>query len=85
LATWRKVTFFAKTHVDVREECVWMNFPQPTELHDASYLGATFRERQAVKRRHQRMVERFDRMDPVEREHVLQMLDAQYRTQVVTR
>lgn len=80
LADWRKVTFSAKTHVDVREECVWTNFPQPTTLHDASYLGATFRDRQTVKRRHQRMVERFDRMNSVEREHVLRLLSAQYLT-----
>jgi site-specific DNA-adenine methylase len=78
LVGWRKVTFSAKTHVDVREECVWMNYLPPTALHDASFLGTTFRDRQTVKRRHQRTLERFDRMDPVERNHLLQLLNAQF-------
>lgn len=78
LVGWRRVTFHAKTHVDVREECVWMNFPEVTELHDSSYMGATFRERQTVKRRHQRILDRFEQMGPVERNHILQMLTAQY-------
>ena len=78
LTGWRKVTFSANTQVGVREECVWTNFPEPTVLHDAAFLGATFRERQTVRRRHQRLVDRFERMDPAEREHVLQLLNTHY-------
>lgn len=78
LVGWRRVTFNAKTHVDVREECVWMNFPRPAELHDTSYLGNTFRERQTVRRRHQRMLQKFSQMDPLERNHVLQLLNTHF-------
>lgn len=78
LKKWRKVTFSANTQAGIREECVWINFPEPTVLHDATYLGATFRERQTVRRRHQRLVDRFDRMDPAERNHVLQLLNTHY-------
>lgn len=78
LAEWRMVTFPAKTHVDVRDECVWMNYAPPAVLHDASYFGDSFRDRQTVKRRLERALERFGRMDPVERHHLLQLLNAQY-------
>lgn len=84
LVGWRKVTFSANTQVGIREECVWINFPEPTILHDATFLGATFRERQTVRRRHQRLVDRFDRMDPVEREHVLRLLNTHYGTRLNT-
>lgn len=80
LAGWRKVTFSANTQVGIREECVWTNFPEPKVLHDATFLGATFRERQTVRRRYQRLVDRFDRMDPIEREHVLTLLHSHYGT-----
>lgn len=78
LADWRCVSFAAKTHVDVRQEWVWLNFDPPTVLHDASHFGATFRERQTIKRRHARLVDRFDRMDNAERQQVLAFLNAQY-------
>lgn len=78
LADWRCVSFAAKTHVGVRQEWVWLNFHPPAILHDASHLGATFRERQTIKRRHARMVDRFDRMNTAERHQVLALLNAQY-------
>lgn len=78
LTGWRKASFRAKTHVDVREECVWMNFDPPQCLHDGSHLGHTFRERQNVKRRHSRIVHRFGCMDPVERHELLGVLNATY-------
>jgi len=78
LADWRLVTFSAKTHFGVRQECVWLNFEEPSELHDASFFGASFREREATKRRHSRMLGRFDQMNPVERNHVLQLLNERF-------
>lgn len=67
LKGWRKVTFTAKTHADVRLECVWMNFPAPQQLHDARYLGDTFRDRQTIARRQARLRARIGAMNPAER------------------
>src|SRR5690606_2449974 len=58
LAGWNKKTFLAKTHTDMREECLWFNFEPPNRLHDARYLGQSFRERQTIKRRQERLQER---------------------------
>jgi DNA adenine methylase len=78
LRHWRRVTFAAKTHVDVREESVWLNFDPPTALHDASHLGETFRERQTIRRRLARVMDKFGRMHPVERHQVLTLLKEKY-------
>lgn len=83
LAGWRKETFFAKTHTDVREECVWINFNPPCKLHDASHLGANFRERQTNKRRKQRLQERIKLMDPLERSEFIRWLYVTYENNSV--
>jgi DNA adenine methylase len=84
LRRWRKVSFDAKTHVDVRQECVWMNFDAPASLHDTSYLGDTFRSRQDKRRRIARALDKFARMDPLERAGLLTVLLSRYGTQVDT-
>jgi len=78
LKSWRKVTFNAKTHVGSRQECVWMNFDSATQLHDASYLGDSFRDRQTIRRRHTRLLGKFERMAPTERSHVLTLLNERW-------
>lgn len=78
LQGWRKVTFMAKTHTDVREECVWMNYAAPEELHDSRYLGDTFRERQTIGRRQSRLRDRISAMDPVERNDFLHWITQTY-------
>lgn len=78
LQGWRKVTFMAKTHTDVREECVWMNYAAPKELHDSRFLGDTFRERQTIARRQSRLRNRVIEMDPVERSDFLHWITQTY-------
>jgi DNA adenine methylase len=51
LKGWNIHTFEAKSHTELREECIWYNFPTPTELHDNRFIGNNFREREKVKRR----------------------------------
>lgn len=63
LAGWRKVSFPAKTHADVREEVVWMNYEPTSRLHDSRYLGETFRDRQTIQRRQARLRSRIDSMN----------------------
>lgn len=78
LVGWRKTTFSAKTHVEVRQECVWMNFPEPQQLHDTRYLGHTFRDRQTIARRQERLRARIDSMDPVERNDLVRWMAQTY-------
>ncbi len=78
LEGWRLVTFDAKTHAGLREECVWMNFPEPMALHDTRYLGHTFRERQTIARRQARLREKIALMHPVERNDLVQWMNDTY-------
>jgi DNA adenine methylase len=75
---WQRVSFSVQSHVGPRTECVWTNFDPPPQLHDGSFLGATFRERQTVRRRQSRWLERFDRMAPSERQHLLGLLNSRF-------
>ena len=67
LRTWNRHTFLAKTHVGMRRECVWFNYPRPIHLHDYRYLGETFREREVIRRRQARLKERLLRLSATER------------------
>lgn len=82
LKRWGKVSFPAKTHVDVREECVWMNFEPPKQLHDGSYMGDTFRHRQTLRRRHSRVLNKFRQMHPSERHHLLGLLNSEHLAEI---
>lgn len=67
LTGWNKHTFMARTRVEMREECVWFNFPRPTSLHDDRYLGDGFRQREQVRRRQERLRRRLKGLTATER------------------
>ncbi len=60
LEGWGKKVFAGTSHTGRREEAVWLNF-EPAVLHDTRFLGETFRDRQAIKRKRARWVSRFRR------------------------
>lgn len=78
LSEWRRVAFSAMTHRGPRLETVWMNYPEPAALHDARFMGETFRQRQSARRRHERLLRRFEGMDGVERQHLLSILRSRF-------
>jgi hypothetical protein len=52
LAEWRIIEVPVTNRANGRAvECLWMNFPEPTELHDYSFLGEEKRERERIRRR----------------------------------
>lgn len=68
LRGWRRISFMAMTRGgSMAQEVVWMNFPEPFELHDYRYLGRDFRERERIKRKISRWKNKLRNMDPVER------------------
>lgn len=56
-------------------EWVWANFPEPVALHDYRYLGEGWRERERIKRKKARWVERLRRMPLLEMRALLDALD----------
>lgn len=71
LANWRVVKFQAKTRGGMATECVWLNFPEPLELHDYRFLGSNFRQRQNIKKKKKRWANKLMRMPALERYAVL--------------
>jgi site-specific DNA-adenine methylase len=74
LAGWSMHTFIARTHVDTREECVWFNFPKPVLPDDDRYLGDSFREREVIRRRRDRLRARIGRLPLAEQRSLHQWL-----------
>jgi hypothetical protein len=74
LPHWRTHTFMAKSHTDLREETVWMNFAEPAALHDARFRGEDFRQRQGIQRRRQTLHRRVHAMDKQERVDLIQWM-----------
>jgi hypothetical protein len=58
-----------------REFC-WLNFPPPAFLHDARFAGKDFTDRQRIKRKAARWVNKFRAMGPGERKAVLEALQS---------
>jgi hypothetical protein len=58
LPGWAKFVFTGTSHTGRREEIVWINY-KPALLHDSRFLGSTFRQRQAIKRKRARWLAKF--------------------------
>jgi DNA adenine methylase len=76
LAGWQTESFQAVTRGgSMATEWLWMNYPRPVKLHEYTYLGSDFRERERIKRKKQRWIDRLKRMDILERQAMLAALD----------
>jgi site-specific DNA-adenine methylase len=64
LKGWNRYTFIGTSHTGIRKEVVWMNYER-TLLHETTFLGTTFRDRQTIKRKRARWTARFCR-EPLE-------------------
>ena len=67
LSTWRKVSFTGISRAGATIETVWLNFPEPMELHDYSFLGENYRTRLDIKRKKERWINKLKKMNPQER------------------
>jgi hypothetical protein len=71
LSDWRVIRFQNSTRRGPREECLWMNYPEPTALHDWRFLGDDFRERERIKRKTARWTARIAALPLLERTSLL--------------
>jgi len=68
LQGWRSISFNAQTRSGkVAREFLWMNYPEPTALHDYRYLGSNFREREKINRQKKRWCMRLKKMSSLQR------------------
>jgi hypothetical protein len=71
LPDWRCISYRARTRGKTVTECLWANFPEPTELHDWRFAGKNFRERTSLKRLAARWLAKLNAMQPRKRGYVL--------------
>ncbi len=71
LKSWYTRSFRACCHHGVAIEWVWMNYPTPIELHEYSYLGNSFRERERIKRKTHRWKRKLESMPILEKQALL--------------
>lgn len=75
LRGWREITFRTRTRGGtIAIEHLWMNYPEPMELHDYRYLGRNYRERERIKRQKVRWTRRLERMDTQQRHALMQAI-----------
>lgn len=70
LSSWRRIDYKANTRHGLVDESVWMNYPEPTELHDYRYLGRDFREREKIQRQQKRWLKRLRGMPVLQRKAI---------------
>lgn len=78
LRDWRCVSYRVRWHRKTVTECLWCNFPEPTELHDWRYAGRNFRQRTSLKRLASRWLAKLDRMKPLQRGYVLDSIEQRH-------
>jgi hypothetical protein len=74
LKGWRTDTFRVRTRGGPALEVLWMNYPEPTLLHDDRWIGGDWRRRLDFHRLVQRWRRRFQALAPVKRAAVLAAL-----------
>jgi len=76
LAGWHTANFEVRTRGGSwATEYLWMNYPPPTQLHDYSFLGSDYRERERIKRKKARWVKRLNQTDLLERQAILAAIE----------
>lgn len=74
LSDWRKVEYSSTTRGGVATEWLFCNYPEPTELHDYSYVGGNYRERERIAKKVRRHVAKFRQLPELERKAIISAL-----------
>lgn len=67
LKDWRKITFTAQTRKGTATEAFYMNYDEPRELHDYSYLGDDYKDRERIKLKYERWKNNLLDLPPLEK------------------
>lgn len=78
LTKWRTHDFESQTRNGKAIERIYMNYSKPEVLQDFSYLGNDYRERQRIKRKIQRQLQKLKEMPADERTGILSAVIAKY-------
>jgi site-specific DNA-adenine methylase len=74
LKGWNKITYKSMTRSGIATETLYMNYPAPEQLHDYSYIGKNFTDRQRIKRKRERYLNAIASLPVHERYALLEAL-----------
>lgn len=74
LSHWRVVKYNSQTRVGTATELLYMNYPEPTELHEYTFIGQSRTKRQGIQRKINRHVKRLASLPVLERKAILNAL-----------
>jgi DNA adenine methylase len=80
LRDWNRVEYQAQTRGGPKTEVVWMNYPEPQELHDYSFLGRDFHDRCRIARKIARWRRKLAGLPALERAAVIAGVEAEKRS-----
>jgi hypothetical protein len=81
LKGWHKVKYMNNTHGGPVQECAYLNYPPPEELHDYSFVGECAEERRRIKRKIIRHVNNLRKLPAKERNAIMHTLN-QYKKHI---
>ena len=71
LQDWRKIHFKAQTKRKTVIETLYMNYPEPSELHDYRFIGSNYRERDRIQQKIKRHISRLQKLPVHERNAII--------------
>lgn len=74
LSTWRLLKFQSVTRKGLATEYLYMNYPEPSQLQDYSYIGSDYREREKYTRIKNNTVRKLSKMQPYLLQSILREL-----------
>lgn len=79
LRAWSCRSFAAMTRAGPATEYIWFNYAEPVRLHDYRYLGQDFRDRERIKRKKRRWLDRLRKMPLLEQRALLHVIDETFK------
>ena len=64
LKYWRKIEYQSQTRGGPRTEILYMNYRQPTKLHDYRFLGDDYKERESIKKKLKSLKRKISKLPP---------------------
>lgn len=80
LKDWQCYEYESMTRGGVATELLYMNYPQPTELHDYQYLGDDCWDRQRIKRKIQRKIDTLSKLPILEQKAIIEGMNLSMAT-----
>lgn len=81
LKGWRTIDFNSRTRGGTATERLYMNYPEPEKLHDYSYLGSNYKEREQIKIKFGRWANNFEALPALEQNMRIQYLSRHFKNQ----